>query len=189
MSSKPSSESSRGVKTVLLVPTEGEAVPLRAARPFADVRICGVGMAAAAAYTAALLLRERPDRILLCGIAGAYDHALPHGTVVAVCTEQVAGLPGKYTDRYAAAPLPDWLPTVVSNTVSRPCEHPDGARIENMEGAAVLAVCRAVGVPCSEIRAVSNYVGDPFGQWHIPQALENLAAAVGRLLDKNGFTP
>lgn len=176
------------MKTVLLVPTEGEAAPIRAARPFADVRICGVGMAAAAAFTAALLAREQPNRVLLCGIAGAYGRTLRCGEVVAVCSEQVAGLPGKYADRYTGTPLPEWLPTVVSNTVSRPGEHPDGALIENMEGAAVMAVCRALGVSCSELRAVSNYVGEPLERWHIPAALENLAAAVGRLLDEKGFT-
>ncbi len=141
-------------------------------------------MAAAAACTASLLAREHPDRILLCGIAGSYDPALPCGTVVAVGTERVAGLPGKYADRYEGSPLPGWLPAVVANTVSRPGGPADGAAVENMEGAAVMAVCAAMGVACSEIRAVSNRVGDPFGHWRIPQALTALADALGRLLDE-----
>ena len=169
------------MKTVVLIPTEDEAAPIRAARPFADVRVCGVGMAAAGAFTASLLVGERPDRILLCGIAGAYDPALRPGQVVAVGVERVAGLPGKYADRYEGTPLPAWLPAVVSNTVSRSGAEADGAAVENMEGAAVMAVCHALGVACSEIRAVSNRVGDPFDRWQIPEARDSLVAALVRL--------
>ena len=50
----------------------------------------------------------------------------------------------------------------------------EGARLENMEGAALFAACAALGVRCCEIRAVANYVGDPFEQWDIPCAVTNL---------------
>ena len=50
----------------------------------------------------------------------------------------------------------------------------EGARLENMEGAALFAACAALGVRCCEIRAVANYVGDPFEQWDIPCAVANL---------------
>ena len=40
------------MRTLILIPTETEAAPLRAACPDAPVRIAGVGMAAAAAATA-----------------------------------------------------------------------------------------------------------------------------------------
>ncbi|MFR6633709.1 MAG: hypothetical protein ACLUQ6_00225 [Alistipes onderdonkii] len=39
-----------------------------------------------------------------------------------------------------------------------------------MEGAAFFAVCDALGVACCQIRAVSNYVGEPFGQWAVEES-------------------
>jgi nucleoside phosphorylase len=47
-----------------------------------------------------------------------------------------------------------------------------------MEGAAFFAVCRAAGVCCAEIRAVSNRVGDDFSLWRIDEALAALTAAL-----------
>lgn len=53
------------------------------------------------------------------------------------------------------------------------------AQVESMEGAAVFYVCNWLGIPCYQIRAVSNYV-EPrdSAQWNIPLALENLKNAV-----------
>ena len=53
--------------------------------------------------------------------------------------------------------------------------------IENMEGAAFFAVCEALGVACCQIRAVSNYVGEPFGRWAVEQAVENLTATLTQI--------
>jgi futalosine hydrolase len=49
------------------------------------------------------------------------------------------------------------------------------ASVESMEGAAVFYVCKSLGLPCLQIRAVSNMVV-PRSQskWDIPLALENL---------------
>jgi futalosine hydrolase len=57
------------------------------------------------------------------------------------------------------------------------------AHIESTEGAAVLFVCNWLGVPCFEIRAISNYVEprEP-AQWNIPLSLENLKNAVFHVL-------
>jgi len=73
-----------GSPTLLLIPTELER------RRFLDhgglapgsalVELCGFGPVAAAARTAQLLARLRPARVLLVGIAGAYDpEATPVG--------------------------------------------------------------------------------------------------------------
>jgi futalosine hydrolase len=53
------------------------------------------------------------------------------------------------------------------------------AHVESMEGAAVLFVCRWLGVDCYQLRAISNYV-EPrdTAEWNIPQALENLKTEV-----------
>ena len=53
--------------------------------------------------------------------------------------------------------------------------------IENMEGAAFFAVCEALGVACCQIRAVSNYVGEPFDRWAGGLAVENLTATLTQI--------
>ena len=53
--------------------------------------------------------------------------------------------------------------------------------IENMEGAAFFAVCEALGVACCQIRAVSNYVGQPFDRWAGGLAVENLTATLTQI--------
>jgi futalosine hydrolase len=59
------------------------------------------------------------------------------------------------------------------------------AQVESMEGAAVSYVCSWVGIPCYQIRAISNYV-EPrdSSQWNIPLALENLKNSVIKGLKK-----
>ena len=54
----------------------------------------------------------------------------------------------------------------------------DGADIENMEGAALFALAKAEGVPCAEIRAISNYVGEERKDWKIDLALERLTETI-----------
>lgn len=75
------------MRTLILIPTETEAAPLRAACPDAPVRIAGVGMAATAAATARIIAEEHPDRLILAGIAGASDRSVAVCEVVAVAGE------------------------------------------------------------------------------------------------------
>lgn len=60
-------------------------------------------------------------------------------------------------------------------------DQPALPEIENMEGAAFFAVCEALGVACCQIRAVSNYVGEPFGQWAVEEAIQNLTEKLTQL--------
>jgi futalosine hydrolase len=57
------------------------------------------------------------------------------------------------------------------------------AQVESMEGAVVLYVCNWFGVPCFQIRSISNYV-EPrdSAKWNIPLALEKLNDAVFGIL-------
>lgn len=59
------------------------------------------------------------------------------------------------------------------------------AHIESTEGAAVFYVCNWCGIPCYQIRAVSNYV-EPrnSAEWNIPLALENLKISLVNILRK-----
>ena len=127
------------MRTLILIPTETEAAPLRAACPDAPIRIVGVGMAAAAAATTRIIAEEHPDRLILAGIAGASDRSVAVCEVVAVAGERIAELPGKYAVRYAADFTPTGLRTVESNTTNRTGVAASGTQIENMEGAAFLA--------------------------------------------------
>lgn len=91
------------------------------------------------------------------------------------------------------------LPRVVGATVST-CSGTDalsaaraaacpGVAVETMEGAAVGAVCTALGIPWAQLRVVSNRTGDrDRGGWDLPGALARLHALVGRLLPATGVT-
>ena len=162
---------------IFLFPTEVEASRLRALRPDLDIRICGIG-AVETATEVARILRTECKPLLLCGIAGAYDHTLKKGDVVAVTEERFAYLSTGYDRTYSATMVVDDLPMVRSNTVSHCAMAADGAEIENMEGAALFALAQAEGVRCGEIRAISNYVGEERKDWNVELALENLVKTI-----------
>ncbi len=162
---------------ILIFPTELEAARLRELRPDIDIRICGIGAVETATEVARILRTERKP-LLLCGIAGAYDHNLKKGDVVAVTEERFAYLSTGYNRSYLASMVVEGLPMVRSNTVSHCSQEADGADIENMEGAALFAMAQAEGVRCGEIRAISNYVGEERKDWNIEHALENLANTI-----------
>lgn len=162
---------------IFLFPTEMEAARLRELRPDLDIRICGIG-AVETATELARILRNEHKPILLCGIAGAYDHSLQKGDVVAVTEERFAYLSSGYNRSYPATMIVKELPMVRSNTVSHCSMVADGAEIENMEGAALFAMAQAEGVRCGEIRAISNYVGEERRDWNIELALERLTDTI-----------
>ena len=168
---------------ILLLPTELEAAPFRAICPDVEVVVCGVGMAQTAACVARLLA-DGHRSFLLAGIAGAYDQTLAKGEVVAVAEERVAGLPMQFDRTYRATILPEGLQVVRSNTVSACGADAQGAEVENMEGAALFALCEEFGAECCEVRAISNRVGEPREEWDVPTALKNLAHAVRQIISK-----
>lgn len=162
---------------IFLFPTELEAARLRALRPDLDIRICGVGAVETAVEVARILRTER-EPLLLCGIAGAYDHNLKKGDVVAVAEERFCRISSGYTHTYKATIEIEGLPEAKSNTVSHCAMPSEGAEIENMEGAALFALAESEGVACGEIRAISNYVGEERGEWEIELALEQLTTFI-----------
>ena len=168
------------MKPPLIFATEAEAALVRERRPDLEIAICGVGVVECALTMARIIESKRPEAVVLCGIAGAYDRSLKVGDVVSVTVEQTATLPAVYRKSYSATlTLP--LTEVVSNTVMAVGAEPMGAQVENMEGAALFALCNSYDIPCAQIRAISNYTFDSREQWDIPTALEALAVAINRL--------
>lgn len=172
-----------------LFPTEFEAAPFRVLRPQAEVRIVGVGMSQAAATLSRIIAEEQPERVVLCGIAGACDERLKVGGAVEVVTDCEMGLPKAYTESYKPCRCTK-LPEVEAFTVSRCGASLEcGAResevpaIEQMEGAAVGAMCRAWGVEYSHLRTISNRVGDARPLWRADEAVEHLAEVLSELYD------
>ena len=165
------------MKPLLVFATDMEAAAVSSLCDDVQTAVCGVGAVEAAVGMMEILERYKPTSVVLCGIAGAYDHSLKVGDVVCVAVEQTTSLPAQYRKEYHAT-LSIPLPEVVSNTVLAVGAEPCGAKVENMEGAAIFALCLHYGVPCGEIRAISNYVSDSRELWDIPAALSNLARSI-----------
>lgn len=148
----------------------------------------GVGPVNAAHATTMAILAERPDAIVVCGIAGAYPGSgLTIGEVVSASLEIYGDLgaqsPTGFLDMQALGFPVVSTPTVLFNelplqvfptsnsvrfvTVStctgtesaaRDIEARTKGAVENMEGAAVAHVASIHGVPVGEVRGISNMV-------------------------------
>jgi futalosine hydrolase len=65
-----------------------------------------------------------------------------------------------------------------------------GALVEGMEGAGVAQAAAQLGVPCSEIRGISNLVGPrDRASWQLSPALDALHSALAGLLQMGGTRP
>lgn len=179
------------MKRIFIFPTIEEAKGFILTEPREAVFIGGVGMAEISAATIRAVKAKKPHMAVLCGIAGAFDRSAARGEVVEVVTERVAGLPDRYTRAYETSAPDTGLTAVAGLTVSTSgagTAHSDAIAaedelpvVENMEGAAFFATCEALGVAACQIRAVSNYVGEPFEEWAVEQAVENLTKTLTQI--------
>jgi futalosine nucleosidase len=205
------------VLVVTSVTAEREAIEagLAEARPGPAVRIvtvdAGVGVANAAATTAAVLAERPYAAVLSVGIAGGLG--VPAGGLVlgtaSVAADLGADSPDGFlslddlglgsstlecdpdlTDRLATR-LPDAVRgtiltvSTVTGTAARAdwlrTRHP-GAVAEAMEGFGVATAAARAGVPFAEVRAISNAVGPRDRQaWRIDDALTALRRVGGAL--------
>ncbi len=171
---------------IFIFPTELEAQQFRAQSTHSKVIISGVGMAACSATIAKVVSETPHETLILAGIAGSYDLSrVALCEVVEVREESIEELPEKFSAKYKNETLFSELKAMRSNCVNRSGGSSRGAEIENMEGAVLFAICAAFGVRCSQIRAISNRVGDPFEMWALDEALDALTAKLVEISEKN----
>jgi futalosine hydrolase len=153
--------------------------------------VCGIGPVEAAASTARHLALERPDAVLHIGIAGAHG-ITPGGLVIgseSIYRDIAAEIPvvdRVEPDAGLLAALRDALPEALSLPIgtSAAVGGAAEARVEGMEGFAVLRACALAGVPGIEVRAISNEIAEgDRSRWRIGRALEALADALPRMLE------
>ena len=195
------------MKRIFIFPTIEEAKAFILTQPRDPVFVAGVGAAEIAAATIRAVKARKPQLVVLAGIAGAYDRSLQRGEVVEVVTERIAGIPEPETksgdavsapagqtlpptgERADSPEQPSDMQSAIGDTDGQGSlpgiDGTDGQsalpEIENMEGAPFFAVCEALGVACCQIRAVSNYVGEPFDRWAVGLAVENLTATLTQI--------
>lgn len=153
--------------------------------------VCGIGPVEAAASTARHLALETPGAVLHVGIAGAHG-ITPGGLVIgseSIYRDIAAEIPvvdRVEPDAGLLAALRDALPEALSLPIgtSAAVGGAADARVEGMEGFAVLRACTLAGVPGIEVRAISNEIAEgDRSRWRIGRALEALADALPRMLE------
>ncbi|MEZ4317369.1 MAG: hypothetical protein R3F61_07685 [Myxococcota bacterium] len=146
--------------------------------------VVGVGPVVAAASTARILERDKPDQVVLIGTAGAYPGGPPIGVAVAASrvglSWGVAAMGLGYVPR---APKPvDCAPellnrvdvprhavlTVGAITTDRTLARriADGYTVEHLEAFGVAHACKQAGIPFLAVLGITNDVGpDAHVQW------------------------
>jgi futalosine hydrolase len=170
-------------------------------RPHVPVIATGVGAVNAASALTQFLERDGARRVIVCGIGGAYPKSnLRIGDAVWASSECYGDLgvltPSGFLDMqamgfpliagaenvYNSLPL-DIVPSsgAVPFATVNTCTGEDaaaaamaqrtGAAVENMEGAAIAHVARLYGIPCGEVRGISNLTGNrDRAAWKVKEA-------------------
>lgn len=166
------------------------------------VLVSGVGMVATAfAMGKELNNGSLYDYVINAGIAGSFTRELQLGDVVTVASDCFAELGAEdgdgflsidemgfgqstFTPRGSSLTASLNLPVVRGITVNKVHGRDESIRqlvhrldpdIETMEGAAFFYACNMAGVPCVQIRSVSNYIERRNrAAWQIPLAVKNL---------------
>ena len=174
--------------------------------------ITGVGMVATAFALGRELATNQYDLAINLGIAGSFDRDISLGDIVEITEDIIAELGAEDGETFlpisqmgfgesiftASKQLSDiykghsikqttaiTVNTVHGNEASiRKIQQRLNAQIDSMEGAAFFYACREAGVPCLQIRAVSNYVEKRNRDaWQIGLAVKNLNTFAVRLLE------
>jgi futalosine hydrolase len=165
-----------------------------------DFLITGAGMVATAFAMGQHLAINKFDLAINLGIAGSFDRNLVLGDVVEIIEDTFAELGAEDDDDFitidklgfgessfrSTYPVPEHFNLKKSTAITVNTVHGNDAsirkisgrinpEIESMEGAAFFYACRKTGLPCMQIRAVSNYVEKRNRDtWQIGLAIKNL---------------
>jgi futalosine hydrolase len=174
-----------------------------------ELQSAGVGMVNTAMHITEALSRSSFDLAINIGIAGSFDPNIRIGDVVQVTEDHIAWLGAEDHGRFIPAETMglcsdeevvtkatheiDNLKKVKAITVNMAHGNAESIektirqyapQIESMEGAAFFRACARFDTPSLQIRAISNRV-EPRNRdaWDIPLALNNLTAAVIKVLE------
>jgi futalosine hydrolase len=172
----------------------------------------GVGMVATAFALGKHLATHQYDLAINLGIAGSFDRNIALGEVMEVVEDNLSELGAEDGEQFltiesmgfgeskfhSTAPLSDYGnfdlkkgTTITVNTVHgheaniKKLTDRIQPQLESMEGAAFFYACKQAGVPCLQIRAVSNYVEKRNRDaWQIGLAIKNLNSFACELLKR-----
>jgi futalosine hydrolase len=178
------------------------------------VLITGVGMVATAFALGRHLAINQYELAVNLGIAGSFDRDITLGEVVEITEDSLAELGAEDGETFlpiealgfgesifsASKSLSAYgdfnLRQVTAITVNTVHGHEPSIKqftdrlkpqLESMEGAAFFYACKQAGVPCLQIRAVSNYVEKRNRDaWQIGLAIKNLNSFAIEFLEKIG---
>ncbi|GAA4334729.1 hypothetical protein GCM10023149_42270 [Mucilaginibacter gynuensis] len=162
--------------------------------------ITGAGMVPTAFALGQHLAANRYDLAINLGIAGSFDREIALGDIVNITEDTLAELGAEDDEEFipiaqlgfgegtfnATYTLPANAGIAQATAITVNTVHGNEAsiqklssritaQIESMEGAAFFYACRQMGVPCMQIRAVSNYVEKRNREaWKIGLAIKNL---------------
>ena len=185
---------------------------VRSQKSEVDFLITEVGMVATAFSLGKHLATHQYDLVINLGIAGSFDRGIAFGEIVEVVEDQLAELGAEddeaflpietlgfgesifKTDTRLSSYTNQQLKQVTAITVNTvhgyegSIEKLTGRiqpQLESMEGAAFFYSCKQVGVPCLQIRAVSNYVEKRNRDaWQIGLAIKNLNSFAIRFIQE-----
>ncbi|HTE00521.1 MAG TPA: futalosine hydrolase [Mucilaginibacter sp.] len=174
--------------------------------------VTGVGMVATAFSLGQHLATNKYDLAINLGIAGSFDRSIALGEVVEIIEDNFSELGAEDDDDFlsieklgfgegvfkASARFYDFglthirqvnaitVNTVHGNAISiEKLTDRIQPQLESMEGAAFFYACKQAGIPCLQIRAVSNYVEKRNRDaWRIGLAIKNLNSFAVELLKK-----
>ena len=167
--------------------------------------VTGVGMVATAIAVSKALSENDYDLVVNAGIAGSFNYSIPLGSVVEVVKDQLSEMGVQDGSQFLSPtemglevitavemPAQTNLPAVSGITVNTvhgddkaisQIIHRLNPQVESMEGAACMLACQNSGVPCVQLRAISNYVEKRNkAAWDISLAIQNLNQELSNFL-------
>jgi futalosine hydrolase len=168
--------------------------------PTINFLITGAGMVATAFALGQHLATNQYDLAINLGIAGSFDRSIALGDVVEITEDSLIELGAEDDENFITIEELGFGKSVFKSTYALPARsnlkktsgitvntvHGNeasiyrlrsriNAQIESMEGAAFFYSCQRIGLPCIQIRAVSNYVEKRNrNAWQIGLAIKNL---------------